>query len=194
LKCLTEILRIWELYPVSKRPSLASYLTHEHNTFTGSSQIIFRTDLNPEETYCFLEFLVCCTNSQIGFINTLFKDPSFYNGFIDVFCKHSDRITKNAKRQEEFKRVVGIFIVLVSNLIQNNKIKSNKEAKDLISQFLLVYLSNFKDTIYTLFVQRGDHSAGDFDLSVKSYDFRKSRSKKVIMINDEVLEERIRNI
>lgn len=103
-------------------------------------------------------------------------------------------MTKNARTQEEFKKVVGIFIVFVSNLIQNNKIKSNKETKDLINQFLLVYLSNFKDTTYTLFVQRFGYSASDFDLSVKGYDFRKNRNKKNVQIKDDMLEERVRNI
>ena len=194
LNCMTEIVRIWELFPVSKRPSLASYLTHENNTFAGSHKIISNCNMNVEETYCFIQFLVCCTNSQIGFLNALFKDPNYFKAIIDVFCKHSDKIVRRARHDRELKRVVGILVILVSNLIQNNKIKSNKDAKDMIKQFLGVYISNSRDTLFALFVDRTEFSQNDFDFSNNKYDLRRQADKMLILQRDEELEQRVKDI
>lgn len=40
LRCLTQIIRIWELSPVSRRPSLVSYLSYSENGFSNIDTII----------------------------------------------------------------------------------------------------------------------------------------------------------
>lgn len=194
LKCMNQIVRIWELYPVSKRPSLASYLTYESNSFTYAHVIMANALSHPEEAYTLLEFLICCINTQLGFINTLFKDEKFFKSINDVFCKHFERVANEAQTDRQKRKVIGMLIILISHLLQNTKIKSNKAAKEMIKEFLAGYLINSKDTIYTLFIQREEYSPELFDMSIKSYDFRRYRDRTSYLERDALLEQRVRDV
>lgn len=85
LRCLTQIIRIWELSPVSRRPSLVAYLSYSENGFSNIDIIISRALLNPEEACELLKFLIYSMNSQSAFINGLFKKESFFQSIIDTF-------------------------------------------------------------------------------------------------------------
>ena len=58
LKCMTQVVKIWELLPVSKVPSLTSYLAYDGNNFMHAHVILEKSLVNPEEAYTFLEFLI----------------------------------------------------------------------------------------------------------------------------------------
>lgn len=58
-KSMIHVVKIWELFPVSKRPSLSTYLTMDNNNFSLIHRVINMALENPEEAYSLLEFLVC---------------------------------------------------------------------------------------------------------------------------------------
>jgi hypothetical protein len=194
LKCLTQIVRVWELSPVSKRPSLASFLTHQHNNLMNCHQLILRFTGNPEETMNLFEFLICCINSQIGFINTIFKQENLFKTIIEVFCKNPERIVKLCLKDRIKKRTLGLLIILVSHLLENNKVKSNTKAKEMITEFLNAYLFNSTDTIFDLFVKRTEFVDKDFYLCDRYMDQSRNKDKFLFFMHEDKLESDVKDV
>ncbi|CAI2379389.1 unnamed protein product [Moneuplotes crassus] len=208
LRCLTQIVRIWELSPVSRQISLAPYLSYEDNGFKHSSTMIAKSLSNPEEAHELLNFLICCLNSQTAFINGFFKNEDFFQSIINTFCKHPDRILQtcagplNTKAYDSLeykikrlsKRVVGMLMILVSELIQNNKVKRNKKAKEATNMFLDSYLFNGVDLIEELFISREHTSHEEFDMSIKTSTFRREGNTIEYQRREELLEQKVQDI
>lgn len=193
IKCLTQIVRVWELSPVSKRPSLASFLTHHENNLMNCHQLISRFVGNPEETMYLFEFLICCINSQVGFINTIFKQENFFKMIIEVFCKNPERIVKMSMNDRIKKRTLGLLIILVSHLLENNKVKSNNKAKEMITEFLNAYLFNSIDTIFDLFVKRIEFVEKDFYLCDRYMDQVRHKDKLLFLMHEFKLENDVKD-
>lgn len=50
-RTVIEVMRIWELFPISKRPSLSYFLTYDNHTFSAVDEMIRDSMDNPETAY-----------------------------------------------------------------------------------------------------------------------------------------------
>ena len=193
-KTLMEILGIWELYPVSKRPSLSSYLTYDNNAFSYVDEIVKKSFDNPETANCFLEFLVMCMNSQTAFINILFKNERIFDNIIGIFCKNVEFTIGQARNHRSIKRLVGMLFILVSNLIQNSKIKFSNSVKEMIREFLTAYISNSNDTVQKLFINRDSYKKEHFEMTIIGFGFKKEEEQLNPDLREIILEQSVKDI
>ena len=112
---------------------------------------------------------------------------------INVFCKHSERAIRLATTDRKKKRVIGMLVILISHMLQNSKVMNNKKAKEMVKEFLSVYLINSSDNIGRLFIERAEFSTQQMDMSVQNFDYRrKDRMKDLIKLK--VTELNVRDI
>lgn len=90
--------------------------------------------------------------------------------------------------------VVGLLIVLMSELVQNNKIKGNKKAKEASSAFYDSYLFNGIDIVEELFIQRRQFSEQDFDMSLRGCDLRRKNQTLEYCRKEGKLEQNVKDI
>ena len=133
-------------------------------------------------------------NSQVSFVNILFKNDKIFTSIIDVFCKNVEFVIKYASIDREKKRLVGILFILISNLIQNSKIKLSKPVKEMINEFLTAYISNSQETIHKLFINRDDHRRDYFEMATTSFKFRMEQERNKIDSIDLILEQEVKDI
>lgn len=133
-------------------------------------------------------------NSQVSFVNILFKNSKIFTTIIDVFCKNVEFVVKYAKVNRERKRLVGVMFILVSNLIQNSKIKFSKQVKEMIDEFLTAYISNSDETVNRLFIQREVYNKDNFEMTTTSFKFRKEEERNKMNFIDLALEQDVKDI
>lgn len=91
-------------------------------------------------------------------------------------------------------KVVGMLIILISEMVQNNKVKGNKKAKEAISAFFDSYLFNGIDIVEELFIKRRGFKEEDFDMSLKSLDFRRRSQILEYSKKEGQLEQNVKDI
>lgn len=88
-----------------------------------------------------------------------------------------------------------MFIVFISQIVQNPKIKMSKILKELISEFTANYLFNAEDWIHKFFIQRGDLAIHKLEMVIKNIDSRRLENDNMkSWIDDYALEIKVQDI
>lgn len=101
-------------------------------------------------------------------MNTLLKDERILENLSDIFFKNIKICRDEALESSTIKRLVGMFIVFMSKIIQNKRLKNNKAFTTIIAEFTANYVFNAEDIIYDLFIDRREFYQNKFNIVNKS--------------------------
>ena len=171
---------------------LAMYHQQESFGLKASNEILSQAIHQPEQAIFLLECLTLCIDFQAGFLNSISKDENFSSVISNTFYANIDAIATRASRESMLKRLLGTFILFMSKIISNTKLRRNKAFTKLVSEFISYYILGNNQSIYRLFIDRDEYKNDIFEMSIRG------QSSRVSLIEawkqDSVLEEKIKNL
>ena len=96
LRCISQILKIWDLLPNTRKPMLAMYYQQESFGLRASDEILSQALIQPEQAIFLLECLTLCIDFQAGFLNSISKDENFSSVISNTFYLNINAIATRA--------------------------------------------------------------------------------------------------
>ena len=98
------------------------------------------------------------------------------------------------KNQILLKRLIGTFILFMSKIITNTKIRRNKEFSKVVSDFIEWYILGSNQSIFRVFINRDEFQNDLYEMSIRSAYPSGAGNDIQLWKQDSILEQKIRNL